>query len=84
MNDKQRVVLGMIIALLLGIVLGACGGEGPESLYGTAQFEEKQMNKAHATQLYEQIIREHPDSEWAEKAKVRLEELGKTQELLSN
>ncbi len=72
-------LMGILFSLMVG-----CGGESPESLYDTAQFEEKQMNKAHATQLYEQIIREHPDSEWAEKAKVRLEELGKTQEVLSN
>ncbi len=78
MNDKRRVVLGMIIALLLGIVLGACGGEGPESLYGTAQFEETQTNFEHARQLYNQIIENYPDSEVAQKAKGRLEVLEKT------
>ncbi|MCH8040757.1 MAG: hypothetical protein IH977_10500 [Nitrospinae bacterium] len=78
MNDKRRVVLGMIIALLLGIVLGACGGEGPESLYDTAQFEEKQTNFEHARQLYNQIIENYPDSEFAQKAQGRLERLEKT------
>ena len=77
MNDKRRVVLGMVIALLLGIVLGACG-EGPESLYGTAQFEEKQTNFEHAQQLYNQIIENYPDSEFAQKAQGRLEMLKKT------
>ena len=80
---NKATILLVMVGLLFTLTIG-CGGESPESLYDTAQFEEKQMNKAHATQLYEQIIREHPDSEWAEKAKVRLEELGKTQELLSN
>jgi TolA-binding protein len=48
------------------------GGESGES---TAQFEEKQMNKPHAMELYERIIRDHPDSEWAKKAKERLKAL---------
>jgi hypothetical protein len=41
-------------------------------LFGTAQFEEKQTNFAHVKKLYQEIIKEHPDSEWA---KERLEEL---------
>jgi len=66
-------LMGLLFSLMVG-----CGGESPESLYDTAQFEEKQMNKAHATELYERIIRDHPDSEWAGKAKERLEELERT------
>ncbi|MEC4674196.1 MAG: hypothetical protein VST68_08400 [Nitrospirota bacterium] len=52
-----------------------CGGESPESLFGTVQFEEQQTNFAHAKVLYQQIIREHPDSEWAKQARERLEAL---------
>jgi len=30
-------------------------------LYDTAQLEEKQFNKPHATKLYRQIIEEYPE-----------------------
>ncbi len=64
------VILGLLFALMVG-----CGGESPESLFGTAQFEEKQTNFTHAKELYQQIIKEHPDSEWAKKAKERFKAL---------
>ena len=64
------VGLGLLFSLMVG-----CGGESPESLFETAQFEERQTNVAHARQLYQRIILEHPDSEWAKKAKARLEQL---------
>lgn len=59
----------------LGLVLGlliACG-EDPRQLYETARFEEQQQNRAHAQELYERIIQQHPDSEFADKARQRLE-----------
>ena len=59
------------IGLLLGMLM-ACG-EDPGQLFETAQFEEQQHNRAHAQELYERIIQEHPDSEFAEKARRRLE-----------
>jgi len=64
----------ILIGLLFSLIVG-CGGESPESLFATAQFEEKQTNFTHAKELYQQIIRDHPDSEWAEKAKERYEAL---------
>ena len=64
------IILGLLFALMVG-----CGGESPESLFGTAQFEEKQTNFTHAKELYQQIIKEHPDSEWAKKAKERFKAL---------
>ena len=64
------VALGLLFSLIVG-----CGGESPESLFETAQFEERQTNVAHARELYQRIILEHPDSEWAKKAKARLEQL---------
>jgi outer membrane protein assembly factor BamD (BamD/ComL family) len=57
---------------LLGLLI-ACG-EDPRQLYETALFEEQQQNQAHAQELYERIIQQHPDSEFAEKARQRLEE----------
>jgi outer membrane protein assembly factor BamD (BamD/ComL family) len=51
--------------------LGGCG-EDPKQLFETAQFEEQQNNQAHAHQLYERIVQDHPESDWAKKAKARL------------
>jgi len=73
-KSKTTTVILVIVGLFLVLMVG-CGGESPESLFDTAQFEEQQMNKAHATELYERIIRDHPDSEWAKKAKERLKVL---------
>lgn len=59
--------LGVFCVTLLGC------GEDPRQLFETAQFEEQQHNRAHAQELYEQVIQEHPGSEFAEKARHRLE-----------
>ncbi len=67
-----NVLVGLM--LLFSLIVG-CGGESPENLFETAQFEERQTNVAHAKELYQRIILEHPDSEWAKKAKARLEQL---------
>lgn len=56
------------------IMVWGCG-EDPRQLYETAQFEEQQHNRAHAQELYEQVIQQHPGSEFAEKARKRLEAL---------
>ena len=54
------------------VMVWGCG-EDPRQLFETAQFEEQQHNRAHAQELYEQIIQQHPESEFAEKARQRLE-----------
>jgi TolA-binding protein len=53
-------------------MLLACG-EDPRQIFETAQFEEQQHNRAHAQELYEQLILQFPESELAEKARQRLE-----------
>jgi hypothetical protein len=53
--------------------LVACG-EDPQQLFETAQFEEQQQNRAHAQELYERILRDHPESAAARKAEERLKE----------
>ena len=73
-KSKTAILFLVMVGLLLALTAG-CGGESPESLFGTAQFEEKQTNFTHAKELYQQIIREHPDSEWAKKAKERFKAL---------
>ena len=60
-----------IAALVLAV---ACGGSAKE-LFDTAQFEELQRNTTHARELYQEIVRTHPDSPEAAKAKERLQAL---------
>jgi len=60
------------LVVLLGWLV-ACG-EDPQQLLETAQFEEQQHNQAHAQELYERILREHPGSPAARKAEARLKE----------
>ena len=73
-KSKTTTLFLVMVGLLLALAMG-CGGESPESVFGTAQFEEKQTNFSHAKELYQQIIKEHPDSEWAKKAKERFQAL---------
>ena len=74
----QRMLLGFRLCyrwiglcLLCGMLL-ACG-EDPRQIFETAQFEEQHHNRAHAQELYEQLILQFPESEFAEKARQRLE-----------
>ena len=60
----------------LFLLLMGCGDKAKE-LYDTAQFEEKQNNRPHATKLYREIVEEYPDSPFANQAKTRLAELEK-------
>ena len=68
----MRRFLGACLFLLL---VGC--GDRSKDLYETAQLEEKQNNRPHATKLYRQIVEEYPDSPYAEQAKSRLAELDK-------
>ena len=67
---------GFFFVCLL-LLLAGCG-EKAKDLYDTAQLEERQNNRPHATKLYRQIVEEHPDSPYANQAKTRLAELEKT------
>ena len=60
-----------IAALALTLLLSACGG-GAKEMLETAQFEELQRNTTHARELYEQIVRDHPDAPEAATARERL------------
>jgi TolA-binding protein len=73
-KSKTAILFLVMVGLLLALTAG-CGGESPESLFGTAQFEEKQTNFTHAKELYQEIIKKHPDSEWAKKASERFKAL---------
>jgi TolA-binding protein len=67
----QRFLIACLFLLLVG-----CGDKAKD-LYDTAQLEEKQNNKPHATKLYRQIVEEYPDSPYTNQAKTRLAELEK-------
>jgi len=65
----------MILLLSFALALSACTGDGGKQLYETAKFEEVQNNREHARELYEEIVKNHPGSEYAKKAEERLKEL---------
>jgi TolA-binding protein len=65
-------MLAVFCAAALSI--SGCSDKAQE-LFETAQFEEKQHNREHARQLYEQIINEYPNSKQATTAKERLAQL---------
>lgn len=65
----------MAIAVLLSALLGCAGDKGKE-LFDTAQFEEKQNNREHAKQLYQEILAKYPGSPVAKQAQERLAALG--------
>jgi len=63
-----------LVCLVLLVV--GCGDKAKD-LHDTAQFEEKQNNKPHATKFYRRIVEEYLDSPYANRAKTRLAELEK-------
>jgi len=70
---KRAIILTLVAANLL---LAGCGDKGKE-LFETARFEEKQNNSEHAIKLYEEIVANYPQSEFAKKAGERLAVLKK-------
>lgn len=70
----KRCIMALLSAVML--MAGGCAGEKGKELYETAQFEEKQHNQEHAAQLYREIIKRYPGSDYAEKAGKRLTEIG--------
>ncbi len=62
------------LCCLLFLLLAACGSS-PEELFQTAELELLQTNYPHATELYQEIIAKHPNSEFATTARIRLKEI---------
>ena len=69
----NRICMWIILTLLL---LGsACAPDQAAQQLEIAQFEERQGNKAHAKELYQDIILHYSDSPAAQTARTRLAEL---------
>ena len=69
----RQVLIMFMLAVVFSI--SACSGSGGKELFETAKFEELQNNKEHATELYEEILKKYPNSEYAKKAEERLNAL---------
>jgi len=66
----MRVFLAVLIIFSMAVL--GCQAKEAQELFDTAQLEELQHNGEHARVFYEEIIRKHPDSAEAAKAKERL------------
>ena len=69
----KQVLIMFMLAVVFSI--SACSGSGGKELFDTAKFEELQNNTQHATELYEEILKKYPKSEYAKKAEERLNAL---------
>ena len=67
----RMLCLRTLLVLTLALPLAGCG-DGAEEMFETAQFEEVQNNREHARKLYNRILRDHPDSPFAARARERL------------
>lgn len=65
----------IVTALFFAFLFSGCSGNKAGELFETAKFEELQNNREHAMQLYEEIVKKYPDSDYAKKAGKRLSEL---------
>ena len=63
---------------VIALELLGCTEDGAKEMFETAQFEEQQNNQAHAKQLYEAIIKDYPNSEYAKEASERLDQLSQS------
>ena len=64
---------GVMVLFFAG--MAACSRGNPQQLLETAQFEEKQHNKEHAVQLYQEILTRYGNSPEAATAAERLKTL---------
>ena len=63
----------LIIIMVCMASLAGCTGDKWKELFDTAQFEEKQHNTEHARQLYEEIVKKYPGTQFATNASERLQ-----------
>ena len=65
----------LILVMIAGLSIAGCSGSNPKELFETAQLEELQNNRDNAIKLYREIIEKDPESEYAGKARKRLDAL---------
>lgn len=68
-------IITVVFMLAVFAAFPACSGTGGKELFDTAKFEEVQNNKEHARELYEEVVKKYPKSEYARQAEERLKEL---------
>jgi hypothetical protein len=64
-----------IFVVMLALTIAGCFGDNGKELFETAQLEELQNNPGHAAKLYRKIIEKYPESEYATKAREKLDRL---------
>jgi len=75
---ERIAVMNRLLTCTIAVLLlsgSACGQDQASQLLETAQFEERQTNLTHAKELYEDILRQYPDSPAAKTARARLADL---------
>lgn len=60
-----------LLLIVCCLLLVACSDPAKDK-FETARFEEQQFNRAHAVQLYQEVVRDYPDSPYAKQAEERL------------
>ncbi len=64
-----------IFVIAFALAAGGCSDKKAREKYETAQFEELQKNYVHARELYKEIIKKYPESEYSKDAAERLKAL---------
>ena len=65
----------LVLVMIAALSIAGCSGSNAKELFETAQLEELQNNRDHAIKLYREIIEKDPESEYAGKARKRLDAL---------
>lgn len=62
----------MILVVIAALTIAGCSGDRAKEVFDTAQLEELQKNYDHAAELYQEIVAKYPESNYAAKARERL------------
>ncbi len=65
----------LVLVMIAALSIAGCSGSNAKELFETAQLEELQNNPDHAIKLYREIMEKDPESEYAGKARKRLDAL---------
>ena len=69
----KRIII--TIFMILAFALSGCSEKKARELFETAQLEEIQKNYEHAGQLYNEIIKKYPETDYAKRAEERMSAL---------